>query len=267
MSVGIQGAEGRAGGFAMDRFVARRRVWRHRFWWAFLLVLVVPIAVELPIAMATHPSHPAFWIGFGLGAGLAAAMVLFDSPPGHIEKWRIGSDGEKATARQLRPLLKPGWTLFNDIETSHGNIDHVLVGPAGIFMLESKRLSGIVTVDPGKLVVRWHEDPEHGYENESIGGRARAAAYNLHSALRTAGAGIWVQAIVVLWADLEQRSTEQDKILWVRGDQLATVLAEQPARYPSERVEQLASATRSVLKGLGPDAQDPTEAHPQLSGC
>jgi hypothetical protein len=101
-------------------------------------------------------------VGFALGAGAAAAMVLFDSPPAHIERWRSGAEGEKATARKLRPLLDHGWTLLNDIETEHGNIDHVVVGPAGVFMLESKRLSGRVGVDAGKLIVRWHEDPADG---------------------------------------------------------------------------------------------------------
>jgi hypothetical protein len=137
------------------------------------LVAVLPIAVELPIALLTHAHHSGLLIGVGLGAGAAAAMVLFDSPPAHVGRWRIGADGEKATARQFRPLCGRGWTLFNDIDTGHGNIDHVLVGPAGVFMLESKRLAGQVRVEAGRLVVRWHEDPKDGYENESIANRAR----------------------------------------------------------------------------------------------
>jgi hypothetical protein len=183
-------------------------------------------------------------------------MVLFDSPPAHIERWRTGSEGEKATARCLRPLLKHGWTLFNDIETDHGNIDHVLVGPAGVFMLESKRLSGMVAIRHEKLVVRWREDPDDGYENDSIGGRARGAAFSLHSYLNSAGVDLWVQAVVVLWADFEQRSIERDRVAWVRGDQLASVLAARPALCSPEQVQTLASATRSALRALRLDAQD-----------
>jgi hypothetical protein len=195
--------------------VTRRRVWRRRFWWAFAVVLLAPIAVELPIALLTHAQYRGFWAGVALGAGVGAAMVIFDSPPGYIERWRTGSDGEKATARQLRPLLKRGWALFNDIETEHGNIDHILVGPAGVFLLEAKRLAGEVKLEAGKLVVRSHEDPEDGYENDSIAGRARGAAFAVHTSLKAAGVEAWVQGLVVLSADFAQRSIERDNVAWV----------------------------------------------------
>jgi hypothetical protein len=213
-------------------------------------VFVVPIAIVLPIALLTHASHRGFWTGLALGAGAGAMMVLFDSPPTYIERWRTGSDGEKATARQLQPLLAQGWTLFNDIATGHGNIDHILAGPAGVLMLESKRLAGQVKVAGGKLVVRWHEDPEDGYENDSIAGRAKAAAFDLHSRLNSVGVDVWVQGVIVLWAQFDQRSIERDKLAWVRGDELAAVLAARPVKYSGDSVEELTSATRSVVMSL-----------------
>jgi hypothetical protein len=237
------------------RFRDRRRVWRRRHWWVFPLLAVVPIAVELPIALLTHAHHSGLLIGVGLGAGAAAAMILFDSPPAQVERWRIGAEGEKATARMLRPLLDRGWTLFNDIDTEHGNIDHVLIGPAGIFMLESKRLAGRVRVEAGKLVVRWHEDPEDGYENASIVSRARGAAFDLHARLELPGQSPWVQAVVVLWADFDQRSIERDKVAWVRGDQLATVLADRPIKYSGTALEQVTAATRKAVTMLRPDPE------------
>jgi hypothetical protein len=146
-------------------------------------VAVLPIAIELSIGLLTHVHNSGLLIGVGLGAGAEAAMVLFDSPPAYIERWRIGAEGEKATARQLGPLRRRGWMLFNDLDTGHGNIDRVLVGPAGVFVLESKRLTGQVRVEVGKLIVRWHEDPKDGYENDSIANRARGATFDLHARL------------------------------------------------------------------------------------
>jgi len=51
----------------------------------------------------------------------------------------VSAEGEKATAKALRGLVKSGWTLLNDVDWGRGNIDHVLVGPAGVFLLETKK--------------------------------------------------------------------------------------------------------------------------------
>ncbi|MBV8999995.1 MAG: NERD domain-containing protein [Solirubrobacterales bacterium] len=81
-----------------------------------------------------------------------------------MARWRLGADGERATARPIRPLLRCGWTLINDTPTAWGNIDHVLIGPPGVFLLESKNLNGLVSIERGVLSVRWREDPDDGYE-------------------------------------------------------------------------------------------------------
>lgn len=119
-----------------------------------------------------------------------------DSPPQRVERWRTGADGEKKTARALRPLLREGWLLINDLPRSSGDIDYVLIGPSGVFLLEIKNLSGLVSVVSDTLDVRWLEEPQDGYVNDSIGRRARGAAAERS---RTLGPrGPWVQAVVVL---------------------------------------------------------------------
>ena len=223
-------------------------------------VVALPLGIALPIALLTHARHGGFFIGVALGAGAGAAWVLFDSPPHHVESWRTGADGEKASERQLRPLLRRGWTLFHDIETAYGNIDHVLVGPAGVFLLESKRPGGVAKVKAGKLIVRWREDPEDGYENDSIAVRARAGAASLRSALGSEGVAVWVQAVVVLWTEFDQRSTESGRVAWVRGRDLAAVLAGRPAKYSGAALEELSAATRSAVIRLRQHAQRGAES-------
>src|SRR4051794_31122357 len=136
-------------------------------------------------------------------------MIFLDSPPAHIERWHQGAEGEKATAKAMRRLARDGWTLIHDVDTGRGNLDHIVVGPGGVFLLESKNLSGTLRVEYGVLSVRWREDPNDGYDNRQLTPRMRARAAELSAVLRARGlARIWVQPIVVLWGKFEQRSIE-----------------------------------------------------------
>ncbi len=248
---------GSAGGFARERFLARRRAWRRRVWWVIVPTGLLPVAVEAPVALLINRDL-GFIFGFGLGAGMATVLILFDSPPARVENWRTGAEGEKATARALRPLLRNGWVLFNDIDTGHGNIDHVLVGPPGVFLLKSKRLAGKVRVSAGTLIVRWHEDPEDGYENDSISARAKGTAFQLRNRISGPGSGAWVQPVVVLWADFDQGSVEQEKVGWVRGDMLADVMTKRPAKYSGAHLEELVAQTRAAVHSMRASARHDT---------
>ncbi len=132
---------------------------------------VAPIIAEGLLAIVFRLPDRSFAWGFGVGCGLGAVMVVVSMPPAYIGRWRQGADGERATARALRTLTKCGWRLVHDIQTERGNLDHVLVGPAGVFLLEMKNLSGILSVQGGVLTVRWHEDPQDGYDNVIAGAR------------------------------------------------------------------------------------------------
>lgn len=237
--------ERQAGQFADERFRQRKLAWLRRIWWVFPLLAAFETGLFAAFGMVFQPHHMELFWGLGIGTAGAMVMCLGDAPPHHIERWREGAEGEKATAKALRGLIKSGWTLLNDIDWGRGNIDHVLVGPAGVFVLETKKLRGICSVQHGTLSVRWREDPEDGYENHSIGPRTRAASAALSETLRADGLRRhWVQGVVVLWADFEQRSVASDRIAWVRGKDLAKVLAARPSRLSRAEVER----TVEVLK-------------------
>ena len=61
------------------------------------------------------------------------------------ELWERGADGERATAAALDALPKDTWTVFHDVRwpgRKFANIDHVAVGPSGIFVIDAKRYKG-----------------------------------------------------------------------------------------------------------------------------
>ena len=69
------------------------------------------------------------------------------------EMFERGAEGESATAGVLS-MLPADWTVIHDVRWPSrrlANIDHVVVGPGGIFVIDSKNWSGEVTVKNGHL--------------------------------------------------------------------------------------------------------------------
>lgn len=54
------------------------------------------------------------------------------------ENYRLGFDAERAVGQELNNLIIMGYKIFHDIPGDKFNIDHVVVGPAGIFCIETK---------------------------------------------------------------------------------------------------------------------------------
>ena len=56
--------------------------------------------------------------------------------------WRLGAEGEELVAKQIAKLQRSDsrWQVVHDIRVGKrgANIDHVLVGPAGVFVIDSK---------------------------------------------------------------------------------------------------------------------------------
>lgn len=69
------------------------------------------------------------------------------------EMFEKGAEGEAATAAVLS-TLPSGWTATHDVRWPSrrlANIDHILVGPGGIFVIDSKNWSGRITLEDGHL--------------------------------------------------------------------------------------------------------------------
>jgi hypothetical protein len=62
--------------------------------------------------------------------------------------WRKGAEGEELLKRWLDPLREQGWHLFHDIPIgSRGaNVDHLAIGPGGVFSINMKNLTGKVWI-------------------------------------------------------------------------------------------------------------------------
>jgi hypothetical protein len=70
--------------------------------------------------------------------------------------WRQGARGERRTARLLAPLERRGWAVLHDlaIPGSPANIDHLVIGPGGVLVIDSKQYRGRLRLDGYGLL--WH---------------------------------------------------------------------------------------------------------------
>lgn len=230
-------AQRKAGQFAKERFDERNRAWLRRIWWALPLTAVAVAMVPLAIAATFYEQHMTFAFGLAIGCGVTMAMCLATSPPAHIEQWRQGAEGERKTARVLRSLIKGGWVLINDVQRHGGNIDHVLIGPPGVFVLETKNLQGRVSVSGDTLKQTYREGSDGGYVVDRVGTTTRRRAAALHDQVRDAGLRPgWFKAVVVIWGDFEERSVEGNRVTWIHGRELVRHLQSRPARLSEDDV-------------------------------
>jgi hypothetical protein len=94
-------------------------------------------------------------------AGLAVAALdgwrLRFRPSEHSRAWQRGAAGERQTARLLDRLTRDGYVVFHDLAVpgnTTANVDHMVIGPSGMFVIDSKQWTGQVHQGSDGLV--WH---------------------------------------------------------------------------------------------------------------
>ena len=156
VAVRVRASVGRPGGSAQARW---RRL-RAAEWAAWTRTLPWRVAAALGIGAGAGllGSLIAPRLGLVLGglAAVAAGWGLRFRPSSEAIAWRRGAAGERRTARLLGPLEQLGWVVLHDLAVPGGraNIDHLAIGPGGIFVVDSKQYRGRLQLDgSGRL---WH---------------------------------------------------------------------------------------------------------------
>jgi hypothetical protein len=96
-----------------------------------------------------------FWLGLrswalvGVEAVVIGAMALADRRVEPIfSRWLQGAVGEEEVGALLEKLREEGWQAIHDVVVGErGNVDHILVGPGGIFTIETKSHRGRIAVE------------------------------------------------------------------------------------------------------------------------
>lgn len=85
--------------------------------------------------------HPDFWLYLAIIATGCATIGYLRLIP-KARRLIRGERGEMRVAEVLEDLRSAGYRPFHDLKGDGFNIDHVVVGPAGVFAIETKFRSG-----------------------------------------------------------------------------------------------------------------------------
>ena len=163
--------------------------------------------------------------------------------------WRVGALGERIVAAELDKLKPLGWVVIHDIEVgSNGaNFDHLVVGPGGVFVVESKYRQGKSVVATGATVI------VDGYRTHlvaEVGGKAKRVAQLLTAAL---GEEVAVTGILAIVSDEQhiKRQPRKGDVLVLRPHEARHHLASLPQLHAQERVDRLGYLARRSTTWTG----------------
>lgn len=138
------------------------------------------------------------------------AVARFRDAPTYERNWRVGAEGEEKVGARLEKLRKQGWFALHAIPIGeHGSdIDHVVIGPGGVFCINTKtHLGKNVWVGGNTVMVSGHRQPY--VRNSRFEGRRTADLLT-----RAAGAPVAVTPILaIMCAELTVRAQPEDVVV------------------------------------------------------
>src|SRR6266511_5457936 len=164
-------------GASAHAYYRRRRAAEWTLYQRTLPLRLAGVALAgLVAALAVDQVVPALagWAGL-VAAGLVGWRLRFRVSQ-DARNWQRGARGERRTARQLNRLAHHGWIVFHDLAVpdSRANADHLAIGPAGVFLADSKNWRGHLAFAPDGTL--WHGSYPLTATLATIGFEAQAIA-------------------------------------------------------------------------------------------
>jgi Nuclease-related domain len=183
--------------------------------------------------------QPQLWLCFAIVATVVSVIWFLRLRP-TVRNINRGERGERHVADVLEELRVDGYKPIHDIVADRFNIDHVLVGPAGVFAIETKYRSG-----KGEITFR-------DTEGVSVGGRleekdclkqARANATAIRDLIHeSCGRREWVTPIVVFVGDWKIRNKWRDTHVRVfTPERLLDYIRDQQPQLTRSEIQLIAS--------------------------
>ena len=129
------------------------------------LVFIIPLLTLRYPAVAAH-----FWVVFTLACVVYLVSIGYRSYRAYRlirerKDYRLGLAGERAVADALEELKARSYHVFHDVPAQGAqnafNLDHIVVGPTGVFAIETKARRKYAAKDGG-------DDHKVGFDGEAL---------------------------------------------------------------------------------------------------
>jgi hypothetical protein len=145
------------------------------------------------------------------------------------ENYRLGYDGERFVGEELSRLIAYGFEIYHDVPFDDFNIDHVLVGPSGVYCVETKTRRKPVNDSGGKeyhvafdgKCLRWPWGNDTS-ELDQAANNARTLSQWLGSAV---GDSVYVTPILALPGWMVDRSVPRSTVQVLNPKQIVKVVS------------------------------------------
>ena len=208
-----------------------------RVFWPLLLVsLAIGLVVGLALPTRLTPL-PAAGLLVALGLGLVGLLWWCNR---RLRSFFKGAEGEERVARELG-FLPAEFFVFHSVwlPTEQGgaardDVDHVVVGPTGVFSIETKNWAGPIEIRRNQILLAGKPPPRSPLEQTY-----RAARHVRDHILETAGLEVVVRPVLCfVGGPIPRDESEGPEGVEICGsDELVSVLRRAPREpFPEERM-------------------------------
>ena len=209
-------------------------------WLLLALMFAIVAAIEWWRYYRPLPPLPWLWTLAALVPGLVGGWRLYRLMP-VLRRLRLGMEGEQVVGQFLERLREQGFQVFHDVPGEGFNVDHVCIGPAGVFTIETKTRSKPLGRD-----ARINFDGERitvdGLEPERDTIRQAQSQSHWIAALLESSSGrkVFAQPVVVFPGWYVDAAPGAHRQVWVMEPKgLPAFLSREPLRLPPEDVKLL----------------------------
>jgi len=196
---------------------------------------IIVILAFYPLALALVFIYPQ--IIPAVAVGLSLTTVKLVKLCGKFIKYRKGMRGEMEVEKALK-ALNDSYVLINDVRipNANGNIDHMVIGPTGIFAIETKNIQGNFICEGDE----WFKVKNGRVRKiKSISRQAKKNAVALRRFLKMHGCDQFVHCVVVLTNRNCKVDLINPSVPVVEVENLAKFIENTRYRLPNRKIHEI----------------------------